>query len=104
MVMKERMKNKTNPPTQDYYNRPSKQTSHQIAAISFLCMIIMILGLMVLKMIEKVSEDKNDFDYTSIHNKKVKMVDTLRKREFLLDGLFVRANVYIDEQTYITSP
>lgn len=98
------MKNKTNPPTKDYYNRPSKQTSYQIAAISFLCAIVMVLGMMVLKMIEKVSEDKNDFDYTSIHKKKERMVDTLRKREFQLDGLFVRANVYIDEQTYITSP
>ena len=104
MVMKERMKNKTNPPTKDYYNRPSKQTSFQIAAISFLCAIVMVLGIMVLKLIEKVSEDKNDFDYTSIHKKKEKMVDTLRKREFQLDGLFVRANVYFDEQACITSP
>ena len=75
------MKNKTNPPTQDYYNRPSKQTSHQIAAISFLCMIIMILGLMVLKMIEKVSEDKNDFDYTFNKINKDLPIETLIDRE-----------------------
>ena len=81
MVMKERMKNKTNPPKDDYYNRPSKQTSFQIAAISFLCAIVMVLGMMVLKLIEKVSEDKNDFDNTFNKINKDLPIETLNNRE-----------------------
>jgi hypothetical protein len=75
------MKNKTNPPTKDYYNRPSKQTSFQIAAISFLCAIVMVLGMMVLKLIEKVSEDKNDFDNTFNKVNKDLPIETLIDRE-----------------------
>ena len=43
-----------------YYDRPSKQTSFQIAVISIICLVLLILGLMV-------SEVVSDFDNTSIN-------------------------------------
>ena len=54
------MKNNNNHP---YYNRPSLTTSFQIAAISILCLVIMVLGLIV-------SEVVNDFTNNSIYEKK----------------------------------
>ena len=38
------MKDNNNHP---YYNRPSLTTSYQIAAISIICLVIMVLGLIV---------------------------------------------------------
>ena len=54
------MKNNNNHP---YYNRPSLTTSFQIAAISLICLVIMVLGLLV-------SEVVNDFTNNFIHDKK----------------------------------
>jgi len=50
------MKDNNNHP---YYDRPSLRTSYQIAAIAFICLVLLVLGLMV-------SEVVNDFDNTSI--------------------------------------
>ena len=44
------MKNK------DYYNRPSIESSYQIAVIAGIGIIIMIVSMGVLRLIEKVSE------------------------------------------------
>ena len=54
------MKNNNNHP---YYNRPSLHTSFQIAAISLICLVITVLGLLV-------SEVVNDFTNNSINEKK----------------------------------
>ena len=54
------MKDNNNHP---YYNRPSLTTSYQIAAISLICLVILLLGFMV-------SEVVNDFTNNSIHEKK----------------------------------
>ena len=54
------MKDNNNHP---YYNRPSLQTSANIAVISLICLVIMVLGLMV-------SEVVKDFTNNSIHEKK----------------------------------
>ena len=54
------MKDNNNHP---YYNRPSLTTSFQIAVISIICLVIMVLGLIV-------SEVVNDFTNNSIHEKK----------------------------------
>lgn len=40
----------------DYYNRPSLRTSYQIAVIAGIGIVIMIVGMGVLRLIEKVSE------------------------------------------------
>ena len=65
------MKDTNNHP---YYNRPSLQTSYQIAAISLICLVIVLLGLMV-------SEVVNDFDNTSIHSNNDPIAETIYKRE-----------------------
>jgi len=72
------MKNNNNHP---YYNRPSLQTSYQIASIGIICLVIMVLGMMVLKLIEKVSENKNDFDNTYNKINKDLPIETLIDRE-----------------------
>ena len=72
-----------------YYNRPSLQTSFQIAAIALICLVIMLLGLMVANVFDvsfkrseiSVSEVVNDFDNTSIHKKEDPIADTFIKRE-----------------------
>ena len=43
-----------------YYNRPSLQTSYQIALLAIIGLVLTVLGLMV-------SEVVSDFDNTSIH-------------------------------------
>lgn len=35
----------------DYYNRPSLKTSYTLAAIALCCMIVMIIGIGILKLI-----------------------------------------------------
>lgn len=45
-----------------YYNRPSLQTSFQIASISFLCLVGILLGLAILEYNKKGSNKVNDFD------------------------------------------
>ena len=72
-----------------YYNRPSLQTSFQIAAIALICLVIMLLGLMVANVFDvsfkrseiSVSEVVNDFDNTSIHKKQETVAETFYKRE-----------------------
>ena len=91
------MKDNNNHP---YYNRPYKL----IIAATIAVLIVVLMGWSILKMIEKVSEDKNDFDYTFIHLKYDNDREMLIKREFQLDGLYLRANVYFYEQACITSP
>jgi len=83
-------------------NKPSLLSSFLIFVVTVF--LILMIGWGVLKLVEKVSEDKNDFDYTFIHLKYDNDREMLIKREFQLDGLFVRANVYFDEQACITSP
>ena len=53
------MKNNNNHPS---YNRPYKL----IIAVTIAVLIVMVMGWSILKLVEKVSEDKNDFDYTYI--------------------------------------
>ena len=88
----------------DYYNRPSINSSYQIAVISIVVLILLIIGMGVLKMIEKVSTKENDFDYTSILLPYEMYVDTLVKRENQLDSTSVDTKVYLNELTCITSP
>jgi len=88
----------------DYYDRPSKQTSANIAIVCMLCFIIMLFGLAVLETIKKVSDDRNDFDNTSIKKKLDSIGEIESKREFHKDGTSLRDNVYFYEQTCITSP
>lgn len=49
-------------------NKPSLLSSFLILAVTVF--LILMIGWGVLKLVEKVSDDKNDFDYTSIHDKK----------------------------------
>ena len=65
------MKNNNNHP---YYDRPSKQTSYQIAAIAFICLVLLLLGLMV-------SEVVSDFDNTSNN----KMDDNTREISYHME-------------------
>lgn len=57
-----------------YYDRPSKQTSYQIAAISIICLVLLVLGLIV-------SEVVSDFDNTSINKKEDNVGEIFYKRE-----------------------
>ena len=57
-----------------YYNRPSIRTSYQIAAISIICLVILLMYLMV-------SEVVNDFTNNSIHKKQETIGETFYKRE-----------------------
>ena len=88
----------------DYYDRPSKQSSANIAIVCMIGLMIMLFGMAVLETIKKVSDDRNDFDNTSIKKKLDSIGEIESKREFHKDGTNVRANVYFYEQTYITSP
>lgn len=45
-----------------YYNRPSLQTAFQLAVISFLCLVGILLGLAILEYNKKGSNEVNDFD------------------------------------------
>lgn len=65
------MKDNNNHP---YYNRPSLQTSANIAVISLICLVIMVLGLIV-------SEVVSDFDNTSINKKEETIGEISYKRE-----------------------
>ena len=47
-----------------YYDRPSKQTSFNIAVICMICVIVMLIGISILEIVKKVSDDRNDFDNT----------------------------------------
>ena len=47
----------------EYYNRPYKL----IIAGTIAVLIVGLMGWSILKLVEKVSDDKNDFDYTYIH-------------------------------------
>ena len=40
----------------DYYNRPSLKTSYQLAVIGLIGMIILLIGVSVLSLVEKVAE------------------------------------------------
>jgi len=74
------MKDNNNHP---YYNRPSIQTSYQIAAISLICLVILLLGLMV-------SEVVNDFTNNSIHDKKETIGEISYKRETIDERMLKR--------------
>jgi len=78
--------------------------SKLIAVIFCIVFILVIIGMGVLKMIEKVSTKENDFDYTSILLPYEMYVDTLVKRENQLDSTSVDTKVYLNELTCITSP
>ena len=68
------MKENNNHP---YYNRPYKL----IIAATIAVLIVMVMGWSILKLVEKVSDDKNDFDYTYINNNKDLPIETLIDRE-----------------------
>lgn len=70
-----------------YYDRPSKQSSENIAIVCILCLIVMIVGMAVLEIVEKVSKDRNDFDNTSIKINKDLPIDTLYNRQKRLEGI-----------------
>ena len=74
------MKNNNNHP---YYNRPSIQTSFQIAAIAIICLVILLMGLMV-------SEVVNDFDNNSIYEKKETIGEISYKRETIDERMLKR--------------
>jgi len=57
-----------------YYNRPSLQTSYQIAVISFIALVILLLGIIV-------SENIVDFDNTYNKIELDPSLDTINKRE-----------------------
>ena len=88
----------------DYYNRPSINSSFQIAVISIVILIMLIIGMGVLELVEKVSAKENDFGDTYIQYKDDNIGGTFIEREIQLDGLYVLPNLYYDERTYITSP
>ena len=60
-------------------NKPSLPSSFLIIVVTVF--LILMIGWGVLKLVEKVSDDKNDFDYTSILLPHYYLVDTLIKRE-----------------------
>ena len=57
-----------------YYNRPSLQSSYQIAVISFIALIILVLGIIV-------SESIVDFDNTYNKIELDPSLDTINKTE-----------------------
>jgi len=74
------MKDNNNHP---YYNRPSIQTSYQIAAISLVLLILLLLGLMV-------SEVVNDFTNNSINEKEETIGEISYKRETIDERMLKR--------------
>ena len=82
------MKNKTNPPTKDYYNRPSLHTSFNIAVICMIGMIVMLIGIGVLEIVKKVSKDRNDFDNTYNKINKDISIETLYDGKEWYDGTY----------------
>lgn len=58
----------------DYYNRPSLQTSYQIAAISLVLLILTLLIMMV-------SEVVNDFDNTYTHSNNFPIAEISYQKE-----------------------
>ena len=72
----------------DYYNRPSKQTSFNIAVICMIGVIVMLLGMGVLEIVKKVSKDKKDFDNTYNKINKDLPIETLYDREEQLEGSY----------------
>lgn len=94
------MKENNNHP---YYDRPSIRTSYQIAVVSIMILILLILGMGILELVEKVSAKENDFDNTSIQLNYNSNREMFIKREFQLDSLMIHPNLYFDELTYITS-
>ena len=74
------MKDNNNHP---YYNRPSIQTSYQIAAISLVLLILLLLGLMV-------SEVVNDSTNNSINEKEETIGEISYKRETIDERMLKR--------------
>ena len=72
----------------DYYNRPSKQTSFNIAVICMIGVICLITGMGVLEIVKKVSKDKKDFDNTYNKINKDLPIETLYDREEQLEGSY----------------
>ena len=72
----------------NYYDRPSIHTSYQIAASCMAVMMVMIIGWGVLKLVEKVSDDRNDFDNTYNKINKDIPIDTLYNRQEHLEGSY----------------
>ena len=62
----------------DYYNRPSKETSYQIAVIAGIGLIILIMGMIV-------SEVVYDFDNTYIDQFREPKTDTIYQEETMDD-------------------
>ena len=73
----------------DYYNRPSIQSSYKIAVISFFVLIVMLIGIGVLEIIEKVSAKETDFDNTSIKIRKDLPIETLLQKQERYKGYWV---------------
>ena len=71
-----------------YYDRPSKQTSFNIAVICVVCIIVMLIGISILEIVKKVSDDRNDFDNTSIKINKDIPIDTLYNRQEQVEGRY----------------
>ena len=72
----------------DYYNRPSLHTSANIAVISFIGLIILIIGIGVLEIVKKVSKDRNDFDNTYNKINKDIPIETLYDGKEWYDGTY----------------
>jgi len=72
----------------DYYNRPSKQTSFNIAVICMIGVMVLLLGMGVLEIVKKVSKDKKDFDNTYNKINKDLPIETLYDREEQLEGSY----------------
>ena len=72
----------------DYYNRPSKQTSFNIAVICMIGVVVLITGMGVLEIVKKVSKDKKDFDNTYNKINKDLPIETLYDREEQLEGSY----------------
>tara|TARA_B110000483_G_scaffold125758_1_gene151112 strand:+ start:507 stop:803 length:297 start_codon:yes stop_codon:yes gene_type:complete len=65
----------------DYYNRPSINSSYQIAVVSIVILILLIIGMGVLKLVDKVSAKENDFDNTYNKIRIDLPIETLIERE-----------------------
>lgn len=72
----------------DYYNRPSKQTSFNIAVICIICAIVMMIGIGVLEIVKKVSDDRNDFDNTYNKINKDISIETLYDSKEWYEGTY----------------
>ena len=60
-----------------YYNRPSLQSSFQIAVISFLCLVGILIGMGILEYNKRGSNEVNDFDDIYIKELNDSIGDTL---------------------------